>query len=135
MVSIQSTSFRFENEKLPFSLQVLKMQHFFFSGDTNVDTNKINLYAQIAIYNSKFLSFFLTVSFRLILFKLMVDCCNASISLIELFSFAAFPSILNGRSGPFWTSPYRGPLGVRRTGGTIPGVLLLIIPRARFLNF
>jgi hypothetical protein len=124
MVSIQSTSFRFENEKLPFSLQVLKMKHSFFSGDTNVNTNKKNLHAQIVIYNSKFISFFIAVSFRLLLFKLMVDCCNASISLIELFSFAAFPSILNGRPGPFWTGPCRGPLGVRRTGGTIPGVLL-----------
>jgi hypothetical protein len=85
---------------------------------------KKKLYAQIVIYNSKFLSFFITVSFRLLLFKLMVDCCNASISLIELFSFAAFPSILNGRTGPFWTGSCRGPLGVRRTGGTIPGVLL-----------
>ena len=96
----------------------------YFIYTSKVNIRKKKFYAQIVIYNFKFLSFFLTVSFRLILFKLMVDCCIVSVSLIKLLLFAACFSFLIGRSGPFWVGPCRGPLGVRRTGGTIPGVIL-----------
>jgi hypothetical protein len=76
-------------KKLPFFFQVSKLKHFFSSDDTNVTLIKKIFYAQTVIYRSEFLSSFLTVSFRLIQFKLMSNSCFALISFLELFSFAA----------------------------------------------